>query len=223
MGYRWDFSFLPSYFQNLWSGVLVTLELSVLTIFFATLIGIAVGIAASRKNRILRFVTITLIDVIRSVPILVLILWVYYLFPFVGLHTDAFVPAVVALIINNCVFIGDLVRGGIEGVPRGAAIAGRALGMNRSIVLRRIVLPEVCREIFPALTLMYISIVKLTSLASVIAVYEVTHIGDWIISTTYKPLEVYTVIAGIYLVIIFPLTVGSRLLEKSRYFKRRSL
>jgi polar amino acid transport system permease protein len=130
---------------------------------------------------------------------------------------------VVALTINNSAFIGDLVRGAIERVPKGAALAGHSLGMSRLVILRRIVLPEVFREILPSITLMYISIIKLTSLASVVAVYEVTHVGDWIISTTYKPLEIFIVVAGIYIVILLPMTLAARRLETSRYFKRRTI
>jgi len=222
--YRWDFSFIWQYTDAIGKGLIVTLELSILTIVFATLIGTLLGILMSRKNSAIRYPTMLLVDIIRSIPVIVLILLVYYLFPVFGLNrVMAFWPAVTALIINNSAFLGDIIRGSIEGLPKGSIIAAKSLGMSKLTTLKRIILPEVYREIFPSVVFSYIDIIKITSLASIIAVNEVTHIGEWIISATFKPLEVYLVVTLMYIIVILPLTLISRRLEKSKYFKRRSV
>lgn len=222
--YSWDFSFLPSYWNVILKGVGVTLELSILSIILTTILGTILGIVLSRPNKSVRYTAILLIDTVRSIPLLVLILFVYYLFPALGFkNVHAFWPALVAIVLNHSAFFADIMRGSLEGIPKGLMLSARSLGFSKQDALRRILLPEVYRETFPAITLLYISIIKMTSLASVIAVYEITHVGDWIISYTYKPLEVYALVAVLYLIIVLPLTLLSRKIEKSSYFKRRTI
>lgn len=222
--YDWDFGFISSYWEVIFKGLGVTLALSALSIVFTTLLGTLLGVVLSRPNKLVKSASILFVDAIRSIPLLVLILFVYYLFPALGFtKVPAFWTALVAIVVNHSAFFGDIVRGSLEGVPKGLMLSARSLGFSKKDALKRILLPEVYRETFPAITLLYISIIKMTSLASVIAVYEVTHVGNWIISYTYKPLEVYTLIAALYLIIVMPLTLLSRKIEKSAYFKRRTV
>jgi len=222
--YQWDFSFMPDYYPALWSGVLVTAKLSIITIIASTVLGTILGIISAQSSARLRQICAMSIDIIRSVPVLILILWVYYLFPVLGLNkVDPFWPASVALVINNTAFLADIIRGSIEGIPKGGALAARSLGMDRLTILKRIILPEVYRESFSSIVLMYLAIIRVTPLASVVSVYEVTHVGDYIISRTYKPLEVYSTVALIYLLLIFPITLLARRLEKSRLIIRRAV
>jgi polar amino acid transport system permease protein len=223
MGYDWNFAFVPDYAGVLAWGLLTTLWLSALVILTSTAIGTAVGVLMSQENAG-RQPMIVSVDVIRSVPLIVLILWVYYLFPALGYRSvPPFWSAAVALTINNAAFLADIVRGSIEGLPKGGMLAARTLGMDRMTILRRITVPEVYREVFPSLTLLSISVIRLSSLASVIAVAEVTHVGNLIIANTFKPLETYTVVTLLYLVIVYPLTVLSRRFERSKYFLRRTI
>ena len=222
--YNLDFSFISLYWGIIFKGILVTLELSVLAIVFTTIFGTILGIIMSRQNKVLRYISILFVDIIRSIPILILILFVYYLFPVIGFkNVSAFWPVLVALILNHSSFFADIVRGSLQGLPKGLMLSAQSLGFSKKDALKRIVLPEVYRETFPSITLLYISIIKMTSLASVVAVYEITHVGEWMISYTYKPLEDFTLIAGIYLIIVLPLTLLSRRFEKSAYFKRRTI
>jgi polar amino acid transport system permease protein len=222
--YSWDFSFVTSYIPLLIKGFYITIVLSLLTIIFSTILGIIIGIVMSRKDKYIKYTSIFFVDIIRSIPTIVLILLVYYLYPIVGLKgVSPFWPALTALIINNSAFIGDIFRGSIEGLPKGSYIAAKSLGMNQYSILKRIILPEMYRETFPSIVFSYLAIIRVTSLASIITVYELTHIGDWIISLTYHPLEVYVLISLMYLVIILPLTLIARKLEKISYFKRRSI
>jgi polar amino acid transport system permease protein len=221
--YIFNFDFIASYSEALWNGFFITLKLSFYTIIFSTILSILLGILMSRKNKWLKYSSILIVDAIRSIPLLVLLLICYYVFPVLNLYTDPFWPALLALSIDTGVFLGDVLRGSIEGLPKGAIMSARVLGMNKLQIIRHIILPEVFRETLPTVTLMYIGVIRVSSLASIIAVYELTHVGDWIISTTYRPLEVYLLIGILYMSIILPLTLLSRRLEKIPYFKRRSI
>lgn len=222
--YTWDFSFIGAYLPILFNGVGITVQLSLLTIFFTFIIGTVAGIMAANPNQQIKWLYILLIDVIRSIPLIVLILWFYYLLPAIGFkNPHSFWPALIALVINNSAFYADIIRGSIEGLPKGSIMAAKALGMDALTILYRIIMPEVYRETFPSTTLTAIAIIRFTSLASIVGVYELTHSADYVIALTYKPLEVYTVITLLYLVIILPLTLLSRKTEKSGYFLRRTI
>lgn len=221
--YNFDFGFVNDYWSVLLKGLLVTLELSLLTIVLATILAIVLGVLMASKDRVVKYTFIVIVDAIRSIPLLVLVLICYYAFPVFGFHVNPFWPALLALTIDTGAFLGDIIRGSIEGIPKGSVMAARVLGMDKWMTIKRIVLPEVFRETLPTVTLMYIGVIRLSSLASVIAVYELTHTGNWIIGSTYKPLEMYLIVGLLYIAIVLPLTLLSRKFERSSYFKRRTI
>ncbi|MDB5259182.1 MAG: hypothetical protein JWO73_390 [Candidatus Taylorbacteria bacterium] len=223
LAYHFNFAFVSEYWPVLLKGLLITLELSLSAIVCATIIAIAFGILMSNKKRTIRYPVIALVDIIKSLPLLIMVLLCAYALPAFGIHVDPFWPAMIAISIDIAAFLGDVIRGSIEGIPKGSIMAATVLGMDRQTVLKRIILPEVFREILPSVTVFYIGVIRQSSLASVIAVYELTHTGDWIIASTYKPLEMYLVIALMYLIVILPLTMFSRRFEKSQRFKRRTI
>jgi polar amino acid transport system permease protein len=163
-------------------------------------------------------------DALRSLPVLILILWVYYFVPIlIGMPTmGAFWLALIALTLNLAAFIADVVRASLEAFPKGMKDAAYACGLSPFATLRYIVIPGVIREILPTLALLYISILKLSSLASVISVNELLHTADRIVANTFQVIEVYTVVAIIYLIVVMPLSALARLMEQSKYFKRRA-
>lgn len=221
--YNFDFSFITPYFGTLLGGLLVTLELSISLMFLSTILATIFGVLMTNKNKLLKYSVTLFVDIIRSMPLIVLILICYYAFPIFGIYVNPFWPALFALTLDAGSFLGDVIRGSIEGIPKGGILAAKVLGMDKQTIIRRIILPEVIREVLPTVTLAYISMIKWTALASGIAVYELTHVGNWIISSTFKPLEVYLTVAAIYIAMILPLTMLSRKFEKSSYFKRRSI
>lgn len=222
-GYNFDFGFILPYFGTLLSGLFVTLELSLSMIVLSTILAIIFGVLMTNENKLVKYFVMLLVDIIRSMPLIVLILICYYAFPVFGIYVNPFWPALLALTLDAGAFLGDVIRGSIEGIPKGGMLAAKVLGMDTQTIMRRIILPEVIREVLPTVTLGYISMIKWTSLASGIAVYELTHVGNWIMSSTFKPLEIYLIVAVIYIAIILPLTRLSRKFEKSVYFKRRSI
>ena len=222
--YPWDFgpvwAFLPILLQGLW----ITVKLTVLSIVFGTPVGILLGLALRTRIFIIRSILLFIVDAIRSLPVLILILWVYYFIPvLIGMpQMEAFWLAVIALTLNLSAFIADVVRASTNAFPRGYIDAANASGISSFYTYRYIVIPEVIREIFPILALLYISILKLSSLASVIAVYELVHTADRVRVETFQALEVFSVVAFIYLLLVMPLSAFVRFMEGTKYFKRRA-
>lgn len=217
MTYDWDFSVIWPYLPVFLSGLWMTIVLSALTILIGTATGFGLGVALSTSLLVVRWPLLGLVDIVRSTPTLVLLLASNYFLPVILGRPDmgAFTLALVALSINLAAFIGDVVRGAIANVARAELDAARAVGLSETQVLFRVTIPSVIRITLPTLTLLYLAIVKNSSLASVIAVYELTHAGGLIIAERYRALEVYAVITAFYIALIMPLTLFARRLESS--------
>lgn len=218
MNYKWDFHFLTAFIPALIKGLGVTLYVSLLSIIVGTIIGIAVAVGRRSQVLPLRIFSSIYINLFLAFPVLVLLIWLYYCLPVLaGISISSTTTTIVALSLSLGGFIGDIVRGGIDSIPRGQAEAALTLGLSRWQTMRRIVLPQAVRIMVPPILGQYITCVKLSSLASVIAVYELLHTANNIISQTYKPLETYTAVAILYLLMIWPLV---RLM---RFFEIRTL
>jgi polar amino acid transport system permease protein len=168
-----------------------------LAIFLGTPLGILLGLALQARILPIRYSLLFLTDVIRSLPVLILILWVYYFVPvFIGMpDMNSFSLAAIALTINLAAFIADVVRARIISFPNGLIDAAYACGLSKFSTFVHIMLPEIIREILPTLSLLYIDILKLSSLASVIGVYELVHTADKVRVETFQAIEVFSVVA----------------------------
>lgn len=223
--YDWDWSILWRYYPVFLKGIFVTLEITILSILFGSFIGILLGVFLSKHTIYLRSekrIVFSFIDIIRSLPLLILILLFNYYFSFLTNIKSPFWLSVMALSLNLSAFVADVLRGAIDGVPKTLIEAGYALGMNQKLVLRRIILPEAIRAIIPSLALLYIDILKLSSLASMIAVNEVVHVSAEISTITFRYLEVFAILAIIYLLLVMPFSYLARKIERTRWFLRRS-
>jgi len=219
MNYNWDFSVIWRYKGALLQGLLVSLELTIFCIVVGTVLSIPIAIILSRQTGFLKTSVNFGVEIIRALPILVLLVWAYYVMPvLVGFSLSAFWVSAWVLAINLAAFAADILRGSIVAIPREHTEAAEALGMTHNLVLRRIVIPEMFRRSLPGLTAMYITMFKFSTLASVISVWELLHSSDTVISFTYKPLEVYTAIAIIYIALIIPATYLSKALERHPLF-----
>ena len=215
MRYQWDFRVVWSARGVLWNGLIVTCELTAFCIIVGTALALPLAIALVSRNRFVRVATTALVEIVRALPILVLLIWSYYVMPnLLGVSLSSFWTAAWVLAVNLCAFAADILRGGIDAIPREHIEAAEALGMTRRQVIRRIIIPETIRRSIPGLTAMYITMFKFSTLASVISVWELLHSADSVIINTYKPLEIYTVVGAIYLVVIMPATYVARWLEK---------
>jgi len=223
--YYWDWSIVWEYRTVLAKGALVTLELTFISIIIGSILGFLLGILLSTKDEHwveIRYIVTIFIDIVRALPILILILLFYFWLPYMLKIRSPFWLAALALSINLAAFIADVLRGAIEGVPQSLIEAGYALGMTSKKVMRRILIPEATRNILPTLALLYIDILKLSSLASVIAVSELVHVSSEISTKTFRFLEIFAALAVIYILIVLPFSYFVRRLEKTRWFLRRA-
>jgi polar amino acid transport system permease protein len=213
MNYDWNFGRILPYWKAFLSGTGVTLLLTILVIICGTILGVAVGLLLKRP--IARKILYPFIDVIRALPPLVLILFMYYLLTqqVIGTTVQAFWVYIIAMSLNLAAFTADLVRAAIENVPAGAVDAGRALGMSHNQVTRHIILPHVMRETIPAMTVLYVGMLKMTSLASVINVREVVYAAQTVIADVSRSLEAWAVVAVIFIVLVIPATYAARRVE----------
>ena len=215
MNYQWDFSVVWAARGALWSGLKITFELTVFCIIVGTALALPLAIALASHNRFIRTVATALVEIIRALPILVLLILFYYVMPnLLGLSLSSFWTAAWVLAVNLCAFAADILRGGIDAIPQEHIEAAEALGMTRRQVIRRMIIPETIRRSIPGLTAMYITMFKFSTLASVISVGELLHSADSVIINTYKPLEIYTAVGLIYLAVIMPATYTARWLER---------
>lgn len=213
MNYDWNFTRILPYWKAFLSGTGVTLLLTTLVISCGTVFGVAVGLLLKRP--LARRILYPVIDVVRALPPLVLILFMYYLLTqqVIGTTVQAFWVYVIAMSLNLAAFTADLVRAAVENVPTGAVDAGRALGMSRNQVTRHVVLPHVLRETIPAMTLLYVGMLKMSSLASVINVRDVVYAAQTVIADISRSLEAWTVVAAIFVVLVVPATYAARRVE----------
>ena len=215
MHYEWDFLFLTRYAPLFWRGVLVTLGYTAGTIFLGLLIGLLIGMGRLSRSKLLNIPLIAFIEVFRCTPLLVQIVWFYYALPvLLGIQIPATVAAVATLSCYTGAFYAEIFRGGIVSIEQGQWDAARALGLRRWTVMRHIILPQAIRRMVPPFVNQSITQLKNTSLVSTIAVPDLLYQGTLITADTYRPLEVYTVIAVIYFVLLFPSTLLAQAYER---------
>lgn len=214
MDYNWEFGFLLKFVPALLKGLWVTIYVSFFSIVLGTVVGIAVGVGRKLPIWPIRIFSAIYINLFLAFPVLVLLIWLYYCLPVLtGISFSSTVTTVIALTLSLAGFVGDIIRGGIEAIPRGQEESALTLGLSRWQVMRRIILPQAIRIMMPPILGQYITCIKLSALASVIAVYELLHTATNIITQTYKPLETYTIVALLYLALIWPLVRVMRRFE----------
>lgn len=210
--FRWDI--IPRNFGFLAEGIQMTLLLSVVTLVVATALGLVIALMQMSRFHIARIAALTVGEIIRNTPILVQLLWVYYVMPIVfNIQIDALTASILGLSLYSAVFISEVFRAGIATVPLGHREAAQVLGLTPLQSFVRIVGPQAIRSVLPPLAANFVQLIKYSSLASVISVSEVTRRGMELSSSTFRPLEIFTFIGLIYFVICWPLTHSIRLWE----------
>jgi polar amino acid transport system permease protein len=152
--------------------------------------------------------------VFRNTPVLVQIIWFYYAFPvLIDVQMPGFAAAVLGIGLNATAYSAEIFRAGIQSIERGQWEAARAIGMQYMAIMRRIILPQAIRRMIPAFANRMIEIFKATSLASAIAVGELLFRGEELANTIYRPMEIYTIVAIVFFVLIYPLALLTYWLE----------
>ena len=207
MGYEWSFGFLLRYTHLFLVGIGVTLAYTAGTVLMGLLIGLVLGMARLSRSWLVNLPLVALIELFRCTPLLVQIIWFYYALPVIlDVQIPATVAAVLVLSLYTGAFYAEIFRGGIVSIEAGQWDAARALGLRWSQVMRHVVLPQAIRRMVPPFMNQSIIQLKNTSLVSTIAVPDLLYQGTLITADTYRPLEVYTVVAIIYFALLFPAT-----------------
>jgi polar amino acid transport system permease protein len=212
--YDWDFGVLWKYRTLLISGLAYTLLFTVLCVVLGLIVGVVSGLGRLSHNPLIAGPLRAYVEVFRCTPVLVQLVWFYYALPVLaGIEMSAVVAATLCLSLYGGAFYSEIVRGGIISTDVGQTEAGKALGMTRFQVLKRIVLPQAFKKMVPPLMSQSIMQLKNTSLLSVLAVPDLLYQGQVIAHDTYRPLEVYTFIAIAYFAVLLPITLWSKRLE----------
>jgi polar amino acid transport system permease protein len=213
-GYPWDFSFLWAYRGLILTGLGVTIAYTIATILLGLLVGLVTGLLRLSRNPVITAPLVAYVEIFRCTPLLVQIIWFYYALPVVlGIDIPAHVAAILVLSLYTGAFYAEIIRGGVNSIERGQWDAARAIGMRRRQVMRHVILPQAVKRMIPPFMNQSIIQLKNTSLVSTIAVADLLYEGTIITAATYRPLEVYTMVAAIYFLVLFPLTLAAQHVE----------
>jgi His/Glu/Gln/Arg/opine family amino acid ABC transporter permease subunit len=195
-------------------GLVATVKISVLAIVVGTVVGFVLGLLTFAAFAPARWFVRAYVDFVRGTPLLIQVFLIYFALPVIGINLSEFWAGVTALSFNAAGFIAEIVRAGLGSIDRGQTEAAKSIGMTPNQVLVHILLPQIYRPVLPPLTNELITLVKGSSLLSVISVYELTRAGQAIISERFVPFEIYALIALYYYVLISGLAWLSRTLER---------
>ncbi|MEI6202792.1 MAG: amino acid ABC transporter permease [Enhydrobacter sp.] len=211
--FRWDTVF--GSFDFLMSGLQMTLIISAVTLVLAMILGLIIALMDMSRFAPLRWIGISIGEVIRNTPILVQLLWAYYVLPIVfGVRIESFTALVVGLSLYQAAFISEVYRSGIQGVPKGHREAAQVLGLTPIQSFFRIVMPQAIRMTLPPLASNFVQLIKFSSLGAVISVSEITRRGMELSASNFRPLETFTFIAVVYFLICWPLAMAIRWWER---------
>jgi polar amino acid transport system permease protein len=205
--YDFRFDVVWEYLPYLAKGVWVTLYVTFASTAIGLVLGVLIAVLRLSKNPFLSLPMRAYIEFFRNTPTLVKLVWVFYLIPiFLGLQTEAVTSCIIAMAVSAAAYIAEVVRAGIQDVPRGDIEAAEAIGMRPVTVLRRIILPQALRKVLPPLANTFIVFLKYSSLISVVGVNDLMYRANVISTTTFRPIETYTVLALFYFVLCYGLS-----------------
>jgi polar amino acid transport system permease protein len=197
-------------------GLTTTIYISVISIIISMLLGLIVAIPSLAKNKFLTYINIGYVEIVRAVPLLVLILWIYYGLPIMtGISFSPFVSGIIALAISESAFQAEIFRAGINSIKKAQWEAGSSLGLSFFKRLRLVILPQAIKNILPAIGNQFVYVLKMSSLVSIIGIGDLTRKANELVVTTYRPLEIYTFLILEYLVLILIVSFFVRKLERN--------
>jgi polar amino acid transport system permease protein len=221
---NFDYFLIGAYPKGPLGGLAMTVILAVGGIFGAFWLGLGVGLMRISKKPSLRWPAMGFIEIIRGTPLLMVVFWFYFLAPVVFGHTlPEAESALIALIVFTCAYIAEIVRAGVEALPKGQMEAARGTGLSHFQAMTHIILPQALFNMIPSFVNQFVSLTKDTSLAFIIGVNELTKAATQVNNRTLTaPTEIFITIAVLYFAICYVLTEFSRYLERriNRYQAR---
>lgn len=222
MQYHLNFNLVWKYFDRLSWGLVLSLELAAVGIAIGIVIGLSLAVLSQGAGRIVRTLVAAYVEFIRNVPLLLLVYLVFYGVPSIGgFAYDATTSFVMTLAVYAGAYLVEVFRAGLDAIPKGLIDAGRAIGLTPAQLVLHVRIPTMIRIVLPSLSNAFISLFKDTSLATVLAVPELTYGANWIYTNTFRIVEVYAVVAPMYLVTGYVLLFGLRQLERRFTIRRR--
>lgn len=211
-----DFSFLGKYSSFFINGAKYTLLLAVFTVLSGTILGLLLSLMKLSKNKILKYIAVSYIEFIRGTPVLVQLYIIYYGLPAIGVNFPSvpalgsdfpdFVAGILALSINSSAYVAEIIRAGIQAVDKGQMEAARSLGMTEGLAMKKIIIPQAFKNILPALGNEFITVIKESSIVSIIGIHELMYNADTVRGNIFKPFEPLLVAAFVYFIMTFSLS-----------------
>jgi His/Glu/Gln/Arg/opine family amino acid ABC transporter permease subunit len=203
-----------SYIPELLKGTLLTVELTLLSITFASIIGLIVALMRISKLSIISIIASIYVEFVRNIPDLVLIFYIFYVLPVIGIRLGPIVAGCLALSLHFGAYISEVFRAGILSIANGQWEAATVLGMSKPLMLRRIILPQALRRAVPSWANYFIGMFKSTALVSAVAVQELLYTAKTIGAYNFRYYELFTIVAIIYFLICYPTSLLVRRLEQ---------
>ena len=212
----WLYFLIGQYPEGPLGGLVLTLLLGAAALGLAMPLGVVLGLARTSEQRVIRWPVTALVYIVRGTPLLMVIFWAYFFLPAVtGRQTSQFTTMLAALVVFNGAYLAEIVRAGIQGIPRGQVECARALGLSYWQSMRAVILPQALRNMLPSLVAQFVTTLKETSLGYIIGLSEVSFIAGQINAQVLtQPVAVYTILALTYFVLCFGLSRVVRALEK---------
>lgn len=205
------------------AGLLLTVELTVVVILISLVFALFVALARMSSFAPLRIAAGTYVEVTRATPLILQLIYIYYVLPEIGIRLDAFTASVIALSLNYSAYMSEVYRSGIQAIAKGQHDAAFALGMTKPLAMRRIILPQAIRIVIPSLGNYFISLFKDTALCSVVSMQEVLFTAQVIAARNFQYFTLYTMVGIFYFAVGFPAARFVAYLERltSRGYSRR--
>jgi His/Glu/Gln/Arg/opine family amino acid ABC transporter permease subunit len=202
---------LQDYSGVLLDGLLVTIELSLISMVVALVVGMLACLASLSRLRVLRHPARLYVEFCRDTPILVQLVWVHFAWPEIfGLKFTSWESAIIALALQSSGYLAEEFRAGIESIERGQMEAAQSLGMTYLRAMRRIIVPQAVIRMVPGILNQFVTCVKSTSIVSIIAVPDLMYQAGLIASETFLPMQVYTLVAIVYFLLVLIVSVAVR-------------
>jgi polar amino acid transport system permease protein len=221
MKYHINYNFVWLYFDKFYWGLLLGIELAVISILIGSAIGLSMALVYVDGPRGLRRVITAYVEFIRNQPLLLLVYLVFYGIPTIGgFKYDNITSFIITLSVYSGAYLVEIFRAGLEAVPRGLQDAGKAIGLTPWQRLLHVRLPTMFRVVMPALSNQFVSLFKDTSIASVLAVPELTYAAKWLSTNKFRVIEAYSVAAPLYIITGYLIFAALRLLERKFSVRR---
>ena len=215
MRYSFHFNVVLKNKAYLLGGVSITLQVMIISFAIAFIIGMLIGALRLSKRRYLRLPARIYVEVCRNTPALVQLIWIFYCLPiFIGVDLNRIMASVIALALNTGAYMAEDFRAGIQAVDKGQVEAARSLGMSHRLTMQKIILPQALRILIPPLVNHAVSLMKWSSLVSVLGVADLTYRATFLSSETFRPIEIFTSVGLVYFIMSMTLSYTVRILEK---------